>query len=148
MNGRAGFTMIEILIATMILSLGLMTLMVSLTNCAAMMTLSKEYQDAQYVFSLGELKYPIVESTDVEEELPVEPVNGSELLETADRKTQEMLEEYTFERTVDEKELESNEVDDNLYVVRTKVSWGPGEDQQEELVRYVRQLKGESDKKK
>ncbi|HNX33663.1 MAG TPA: prepilin-type N-terminal cleavage/methylation domain-containing protein [Kiritimatiellia bacterium] len=148
MNGRAGFTMIEILIATMILSLGLMTLMVSLTNCAAMMTLSKEYQDAQYVFSLGELKYPIVESTDVEEELPVEPVNGDELLETADRKTLEMLEAYTFERTVDEKELESNEVDDNLYVVRTKVSWGPGEDQQEELVRYVRQLKGESDKKK
>jgi len=147
-NGRAGFTMIEILIATMILSLGLMTLMVSLTNCAAMMTLSKEYQDAQYVFSLGELKYPIVESTDVEEELPVEPVNGDELLETADRKTLEMLEAYTFERTVDEKELESNEVDDNLYVVRTKVSWGPGEDQQEELVRYVRQLKGESDKKK
>ena len=78
----------------------------------------------------------------------MEPVNGSELLETADRKTQEMLEAYTFERTVDEKELESNEVDDNLYVVRTKVSWGPGEDQQEELVRYVRQLKGESDKKK
>ena len=148
MKGRAGFTMIEILIATMILSLGLLTLMVGLGNCAAMMTLSKEYQDAQYVFSLGELMYPIVESTDVEEELPVDPVNGAELLDTADRKTVEMLEEYTFERTVDEKELESNEVDDNLYVVRTKVTWGTGDDQQEELVRYVRQLKGESDKKK
>lgn len=148
MNRRAGFTMIEILIATMILAFGLLTLMAGLSNCAVMMTLSKEYQDAQYVFSLGELKYPIVESTDVEEDLPVDSVGGAELLDTADRKTVEMLEAYTFERTVDEKELESNEVDDNLYVVRTKVTWGPGADQQEELVRYVRQLKGESDKKK
>ena len=145
---RSGFTLIEILLATMILALGLMTLMVSLSNCATMMTLSKEYQDAQYVFSLGELKYPVVESTDVEEELPVDPVRGSELLESADRKTSEMLEEYTFERTVDEKELETNEVDDGLFVVRTRVSWGDGPEQFEELVRYVRQLKGESDKKK
>lgn len=145
---RSGFTLIEILMATMILALGLMTLMVSLTNCATMMTLSKEYQDAQYVFSLGELKYPVVESTDVEKELPVDPVRGSELLESADRKTSEMLEDYTFERTVDEKELETNQEDDGLYVVRTRVSWGPGPDQFEELVRYVRQLKSESDKKK
>lgn len=36
---------------------------------------------------------------------PVDPVNGAELLETVDRKTVEMLEAYTFERTVDEKEL-------------------------------------------
>lgn len=145
---RSGFTLIEILMATMILALGLMTLMVSLSNCATMMTLSKEYQDAQYVFSLGELKYPVSESTDVEKELPVDPVRGSELLESADRKTAEMLDEYTFERTVDEKELETNQEDDGLYVVRTRVSWGTGPDQFEELVRCVRQLKSESDKKK
>jgi prepilin-type N-terminal cleavage/methylation domain-containing protein len=132
---RAGFTLIEILLATMILALGLMTLLVCLTNCAAMMTLSKEYQDAQYVFNLGELKYPIVESTDVEEELPVDP-------------DPDLVEGYVFERTVDEKELETNEVDDGLFVVRTRVSWGDGPEQFEELVRYVRQLKGESDKKK
>lgn len=132
---RSGFTLIEILIATMILALGLMTLMISLSNCAAMMTLSKEYQDAQYVFSLGELKYPIVESTDVEDDLPVDPDS-------------DLVEGYVFERTVDEKELETNEVDDGLFVVRTRVSWGTGSDQSEELVRYVRQLKNESDKKK
>lgn len=135
MNRRAGFTLIEILIATMILSFGLLTLMVGLGNCAAMMTLSKEYQDAQYVFNLGELKYPIVESTDVEEDLPVDP-------------DPDLVDGYVFERTVDEKELETNQVDDNLYVVRTRVSWGSGENQYEELVRYVRQVSSESDKKK
>lgn len=135
MNSRAGFTLIEILIATLILAFGLMSLMVGLGNCAVMMTLSKEYQDAQYVFSLGELKYPMMDSTDVEDELPVDPDS-------------DLVEGYVFERTVDEKDLATNEVDDGLYVVRTRVSWGPGESQQEELVRYVRQLKSESDKKK
>jgi len=132
---RAGFTLIEILIATMILAFGLMALMVGLGNCAAMMTLSKEYQDAQYVFSLGELKYPMKESTDVEEDLVVDPDS-------------ELVEGYVFERLVDEKELEKDQEDDGLYLVRTRVTWGTGESQQEELVRLVRQLKGESDKKK
>jgi len=133
-SARAGFTLIEILIATMILSFGLLVLMSGLGNCAAMMTLSKEYQDAQYVFNLGELKYPIEESTDVEEDLPVDP-------------DPDLVEGYVFERTVDEKELETNEVDDKLYTVRTRVSWGDGENQYEELVRLVRQVESESDKK-
>jgi prepilin-type N-terminal cleavage/methylation domain-containing protein len=131
---RDGFTLIEILLATMILAFGLLSLMVGLGNCAAMMTLSKQYQDAQYVFSLGELKYPILESTDVEDEVPVDP-------------DPELVEGYVFERTVDEKERDTNEVDDGLYVVRTRVTWGTGENQFEELVRYVRQLKSEGEKK-
>jgi prepilin-type N-terminal cleavage/methylation domain-containing protein len=132
---RAGFTLIEVLIATVILAMGLMTLMTGLTNCAAMMTLSKEFQDAQYVFSLGELKYPMKESTDVEEDLVVDPDS-------------DLVEGYVFERTVDEKDLDTNEVDDGLFLVRTRVTWGSGKDQFEELVRLVRQVKSESDKKK
>lgn len=71
----------------------------------------------------------------MEDELPVDP-------------DPDLVEGYVFERTVDEKELEANQEDDGLYIVRTRVSWGQGEDQFEELVRYVRQLKSESEKKK
>ena len=124
---REGFTLIEILIATMILSFGLIALMSGVSKCAVMITLSKEYQQAQYVFSLGELKYPIEESDNVEEDLVVDP-------------DMDLVEGYTFERTVDEKDLDSGEVDDKLYIVRTRVTWGTGEDQFEELVRYVRQV--------
>ena len=124
---RDGFTLLEILIATMILSFGLIALMSGVSKSAAMISLAQEYQQAQYVFSLGELKYPIEESDNVEEDLVVDPDS-------------ELLEGYVFERTVDEKELDTNEVDDKLYVVRTRVSWGSGEDQQEVLVRYVRQV--------
>ncbi|MDD2597847.1 MAG: prepilin-type N-terminal cleavage/methylation domain-containing protein [Kiritimatiellae bacterium] len=125
---RCGFTLIEILFATMILAFGLISLMTGVGNCAAMMTLSREYQQAQYVFSLGELKYPVEESKDVEKDLVVDPDT-------------ELAEGYTFERTVDEKKKETNVEDDNLYIVRTRVTWGTGEDQFEELVRYVRQVK-------
>lgn len=132
--GRGGFTLVEVLLATVILSFGLMSLMTGLGSCATLMSLAKEYQGAQYVFSLGELKYPIVESTDVEDELPVDP-------------DPDLAEGYVFERTVDEKDLATNEVDDGLYVVRTRVSWGDGPEQFEELVRYVRQVKSEGEKK-
>lgn len=125
---RDGFTLIEILFATMILAFGLISLMAGVSNCALMMSLAAEYQGAQYVFSLGELKYPIEDSKDVEEDLVVDP-------------DADLVDGYVFERTVDEKEKETGVVDDNLYTVRTRVSWGKGEKQFEELVRYVRQVK-------
>ena len=128
MKRERGFTLIEVLIATVILATGLLALMTGLGNCAKMVVLAKEYQQAQYVFSLGELKYPIEETDDVEKDVPV--ASDSSLAEG-----------FEFERTVDEKELATNEVDDELYTVRTIVTWGKGKDQREELVRYVRKGK-------
>jgi len=147
---RTGFTLIEILIATMILALGLMSLMVGLSNCAQMMCLSKEYQDAQYVFCLGERLYPVPPSSDItdaeeDENLNIDPVTVEEMLvdleEEMPRKRLESFNGFTFERCVDERaDLDTNEVDDKLYILRTRVAWGSGkEGYYEELVRYVRQ---------
>jgi prepilin-type N-terminal cleavage/methylation domain-containing protein len=140
-NTRTGFTLIEILIATMILSTGIMVLLTGVGNCAKMMTLSKQFQETQYIFSLVDLKYPIEATPDVENDIPVESISAVELLEEPSQQMQEILERYTFERTVDERELETNQVDDGLFIVRSVVSWGPGEDEREELLRYVRQTK-------
>jgi prepilin-type N-terminal cleavage/methylation domain-containing protein len=140
-NTRTGFTLIEILIATMILSTGIMVLLTGVGNCAKMMTLSKQFQETQYIFSLVDLKYPIEATADVENDIPIESVSAIELLENPSQQMQETLERYTFERTVDERELEVNQVDDRLFIVRSIVSWGPGEDEREELLRYVRQTK-------
>ena len=128
MRRAEGFTLIEVLIATMILASGLMALMTGLGNCAKMILLVKEHHQAQYVFSLGELKYPVEETDDVEKDLVVSPDSS-------------IVDGFEFERTVDEKVLQTNEVDDELYTVRTVVSWGKGESQREELVRYVRKGK-------
>ena len=144
---RNGFTLIEILFATMILATGLFSLMVGLGNCAQMMALSKEYQDAQFVFSLGERCYPIPpndEVTDPEEDerLNIDPVRAEEMIDDlqmeVSREMRETYKDFTFERAVEEKELETNEEDDGLYVLRTRITWGSGkEGYYEELVRRI-----------
>ena len=115
MRGRSGFTLIEILIATMILSVGLLALMNGLGNCARMMNLSKEFQDAQYVFSLGERCYPVppveeIDDPEEDERLNIDPVTADEMFQDleidADRETRETYEGFTFERSVDEIEEE------------------------------------------
>ncbi|MDD2460900.1 MAG: prepilin-type N-terminal cleavage/methylation domain-containing protein [Kiritimatiellia bacterium] len=148
---RNGFTLIEILFATMILATGLFSLMVGLGNCAQMMALSKEYQDAQFVFSLGERCYPIPpndEVTDPEEDerLNIDPVRAEEMIDDlqmeVSREMRETYKDFTFERAVEEKELETNEEDDGLYVLRTRITWGSGkEGYYEELVRLIRKGK-------
>jgi len=146
-KNRAGFTLIEILIATMILATGIMVLLTGVGNCAKMMTLAKQFQETQYIFSLVDLKFPIEATTDVENDLPVESMSCVDLLEDPSPQMLEILERYTFERTVDERELEMNQVDDGLFIVRSVVSWGTDEEDREELIRYVRQTKNAPKKK-
>jgi prepilin-type N-terminal cleavage/methylation domain-containing protein len=146
-KSRAGFTLVEILIATMILATGIMVLLTGVGNCAKMMTLAKQFQETQYIFSLVDLKFPIEATTDVEEDIPVESMSCVDLLEEPSPQMLEVLERYTFERTVDERELEMNQVDDGLFIVRSVVSWGPDEEDREELIRYVRQTKNAPKKK-
>ena len=146
-KNRIGFTLIEILIATMILSTGIMVLLTGVGNCAKMMTLAKQFQETQYIFSLVDLKFPIEATPDVENDLPVDSMSCVELLEDPSPQMLEILERYTFVRTVDERELEMNQVDDGLFIVRSVVSWGPDEDDREELIRYVRQSKNATKKK-
>lgn len=146
-KSRAGFTLVEILIATMILATGIMVLLTGVGNCAKMMTLAKQFQETQYIFSLVDLKFPIEATADVENDLPVDSMSCVELLEDPSPQMLEILERYTFERTVDERELEMNQVDDGLFIVRSVVSWGPDEEDREELIRYVRQTKNATTKK-
>ena len=56
---RRGFTLLEVMISTIILSIGLVVLLTSFANCQRIMTASRDYETAQYVLSLGETVYPI-----------------------------------------------------------------------------------------
>lgn len=147
-RGRGGFTLIEILIATTILAGGLIALMGGLGNCAQMMILSKQYQDAQFVFSLGERRYPIPEQDQItepeeDERLNIDPVTADDMIDDLELdisdKVRDLYRGYTFERHVDEKELDEDEEDDGIYLLRTRITWGKGgDDEQEELVRLIR----------
>lgn len=117
-------TLVEVLLAAALLGLGLTTLLGGISSCLAVLRASREYQSAQWALSLGELTHPVTEVAEVEELV----VDGDSSL----------VDGFTFSRTVDPKEVEDEQTDDGLYVVRTRIAWGAGgEGESEELVSYV-----------
>ena len=124
-KAAAGFTLLEVMLAVIILGSALAVIYRSIIVNVRMIDVSRERQEVAYVFSLGDLAYPLRDVEDIEEDAPVDPDYS-------------LKEGYVFERTVDEKEdPEEGVVDDGLYVVRTIVTWGEGRNS-EEIVRYLR----------
>ena len=122
---RHGFTLLEVMLAVLILGLSLAVIYRAIIVDAHMIAVSREREEVAYVFSLGELEHPLRDLNDIEEDAPVAPDYS-------------LKEGYVFERTVDEKpDPERGVEDDGLYVVRTIVSWGDGANR-EEVVRYLR----------
>ena len=111
--------MIEVLIATVILSIGLTALLAAASRCLAVMRVSKEYQDAQWVLSVGELENPI---------LPTEEYSDWEVSEEAHG-------EIAYTREV----LEPNEKHkDGLFILTSRASWSRRDrESYEEVVRLV-----------
>ena len=132
---RRGFTLLEVMIATIILSVGLVTLLTSFMNCQKVMTASQDFETAQYVLTLGETAYPLPSPEQVTDDpidnelLNIDEVSGKELLDDLDirdmpRDREQELEKYTFRREVDEVDDEELERSGYLYTVRTTVTWG------------------------
>ena len=134
---RRGFTLLEVMIATIILSLGIVVLLTSFANCQRVMKESQDYETAQYVLALGETVYPIpspdlvtgdpldddrlnIEETKAEDLLDYLEISSSDL--PKDRRDE--LSSYTFERTVDEIDDEELKRAGYLYTLRTRVRWG------------------------
>ena len=134
---RQGFTLLEVMIATIILSIGLVVLLTSFANCQKVMKASQDHETAQYVLSLGETVYPIpspdlvtgdpldddrlnIEETRAEDLLDYLEISSSDL--PKDRRDE--LSSYTFERTVDEIDDEELKRAGYLYTLRTRVRWG------------------------
>jgi len=115
---KKAFTLVEVLLAIVMLSIGLTVLLTGAVRCMAAISRSKEYQEAQWSLGQGEAEYPLI-VTDDPKDLEVE----GEVFDNG----------HTFSRTVDEDEDE-----DGLYVVRTTVTWWDrGRESKEEVVRYL-----------
>lgn len=134
---RRGFSLIEVMVATIILSLGLVVLLTSFMNCQRIMKASQDHETAQYVLALGETVYPIP-SPDIvtddpleNDKLNIEETEADDLLRELDipetdlpKDRREELSTYTFERKVDEVDDEELKRAGYLYTVRTKIRWG------------------------
>jgi len=120
MSRRAGLTLVEVLMATVILGTVLLGLMQGLSNCLAAFSLARRVEALQGVLAQGEIAHPLVFETDPVEDLRVD----------ADR---DLRDGYTFER-----DCEEDEDEDGLYVVRSRVAYGAGGPGSElTVVRYV-----------
>lgn len=127
---RRGFTLIEVLLATIILGASTAGILVSLANSQRMMRLVPELEAAQEVMDLGEMAYPLDCVTD-ENDIDTGEIRVSRLwdLLTDERMTDEQEEKwegYTWERKLLDENM--NEDDDKqfggLRRVRISVIWG------------------------
>ena len=129
-TNRRGFTLLEVLLAALILGLGLAGILVSMSQAQKMMLSSTMLETAQEVFDLGEMAYPLEDVTD-EDDIDVRETKPTELwdLVTEERMTNEQREKfhgYTWER----ENLDRNLSDDDdkrmngRRRVRITVKWG------------------------
>ena len=136
-NPRAGFTLMEVLIAAVMLAVGCIAILSCMMQCQRLMLASKRFESAQLVLQLGEMAYPIPDSSQVttsgEDVLSDDMLNVqetpaldlvSELEMELPRAEREQLQDYTFERTVDETDDEILRWNGGIYAIRSTVRWG------------------------
>ena len=75
---RRGFTLLEVLLAAIILGTGLAAILVSMSQSMRMMLVSSDLETAQEVMDLGEMAYPMEEVKDADD-LDVREVRATEL---------------------------------------------------------------------
>lgn len=116
---RNALTLIEVLLAMVILATGAIVLLTAVSRCLAVVRIARNYHTARNIFDLGELEHPILQKKDEIFNLELSPVeypNG-----------------FTFSRTVEECDFQKG-----LYIVHTRVSWSDrGNNTGEETLSYL-----------
>lgn len=126
---KKGFTLLEVVLATLILGLGLGAILFSVSNSQNMILDSTYYGTVQEVMDLGEMAYPLVDVKD-EDDLDVSEMKATELWELISKERLTAAQEdkfygYTWEREClnkhDDEEVERL---GGLYRVKITVRWG------------------------
>lgn len=131
---KDGFTLIEILIASVILTLGLLAVLALFAQSQRMMLASARFETAQRVLNYFEMVHPIPTSAQVtgdplqDDLLNVDAERATDLadeleIDLSPRDSADLA-GYTCERSVDDIDEEELRRNGNIYTVRTIVKWG------------------------
>lgn len=146
---RRGFTLLEVLLAAVILGFGLTTILVSMSQSQKMMISSTYLETAQEVMDLGDMAYPLSDVQDPDKDLDVPETKATELWEKIagdvrlTRVQEEKFHGYTWEREALNRKANDDELKrlGNLYTVLVTVRWGDrrrGEGEEESYVTFWR----------
>ena len=146
---RRGFTLLEVLLAAVILGFGLTTILVSMSQSQKMMISSTYLETAQEVMDLGDMAYPLSDVQDPDKDLDVPETKATELWEKIagdvrlTRAQEEKFHGYTWEREALNRKANDEELKrlGNLYTVLVTVRWGDrrrGEGEAESYVTFWR----------
>ena len=144
---RRGFTLLEVLIPTIYLGVGLTTVIISMSQAQQVMLGSTYLETAQEVMDLGDMAYPLADVTDPEDELEVEETRASELWEKiSDIRLTDAQDEkfhgYTWKREwLNKNDDEEIERLGGLHIVKVTVRWGDdrrGNHEEESYVTFWR----------
>ena len=126
---KKGFTLLEVVIATIILGLGLSSILLSMSQSQKTMLGAAYCETVQEVMDLGEMAYPLADVTD-EGDLDVSEMKATELWEIISKERLSSAQEdkfhgYTWEHEcLNKNDTEEIERLGGLYVVRVTVRWG------------------------
>ena len=136
-RSRAGFTLMEVLIAAVMLAVGCIAILACMMQCQRLMLASKKFESAQLVLQLGDMAHPIPDPSQVttsgedvlnDDLLNVKETPALDLVEELEMELpfteREQLKDYTFERTVDETDDEILKWNGGIYAIRSTVRWG------------------------
>ncbi len=122
---RKGFTLIEVLLASVILGIGMAVMLVAVSRCLVLMKRTKDFQMAQWTMGMGDLTYPIDPNDDTTLEV---------------NEDYDITEGFAYARTAEEVEEEGMDlIEENgvrLFMVKTSVKWSDAAPV-EEVTRYV-----------
>ena len=128
---RRGFTLLEVLLAAIILGSGLAAILVSMSQSQRMMLASARLEAAQEVMDMGEMAYPLSDAKDPDSDLDVAETKAEDLWELISdvRMTSAQRDKfhgYTWEREALNRKDSEEDIKrlGNLYTVRITVRWG------------------------